>query len=96
MTCNVIIAIGKFDKAIDKTKYVWYNGKVIGVWLSPVECLVRDQEAAGSNPVTPMIKTLVIFSDSESFLFFQYRLHRNLSVIKWNDGLSGFFIFALI
>ncbi len=27
---------------------------VIGVWLSPVECLVRDQEAAGSNPVTPM------------------------------------------
>ena len=26
----------------------------IGVWLSLVECLVRDQEAAGSNPVTPM------------------------------------------
>ena len=24
------------------------------MWLSPVECLVRDQEAAGSNPVTPM------------------------------------------
>ena len=29
---------------------------VIGVWLSPVECLVRDQEAAGSNPVTPIMK----------------------------------------
>ena len=28
----------------------------IGVWLSMVECLVRDQEAAGSNPVTPMRK----------------------------------------
>ena len=26
----------------------------VGVWLSLVECLVRDQEAAGSNPVTPM------------------------------------------
>ena len=26
------------------------------MWLSPVECLVRDQEAAGSNPVTPITK----------------------------------------
>ena len=24
-----------------------------GVWLSLVECLVRDQEAGGSNPLTP-------------------------------------------
>ena len=28
----------------------------IGVWLSLVERLVRDQEAAGSNPVTPTTK----------------------------------------
>ena len=28
-----------------------------GVWLSLVECLVRDQEAAGSNPVTPTKKS---------------------------------------
>ena len=28
----------------------------IGVWLSSVERLVRDQEAAGSNPVTPIQK----------------------------------------
>ena len=27
-----------------------------GVWLSLVECLVRDQEAGGSNPLTPTIK----------------------------------------
>ena len=27
--------------------------QIIGVWLSSVERLVRDQEAAGSNPVTP-------------------------------------------
>ena len=26
---------------------------VFGVWLSLVECLVRDQEAGGSNPLTP-------------------------------------------
>ena len=26
---------------------------VFGVWLSLVECLVRVQEAAGSNPATP-------------------------------------------
>ena len=25
-----------------------------GVWLSLVECLVWDQEVAGSNPVTPI------------------------------------------
>ena len=25
----------------------------IGMWLSLVECLVRDEEAAGSNPVIP-------------------------------------------
>ncbi len=42
----------KFD--IDKLSLPWYNVTVIGVWLSPVECLVRDQEAAGSNPVTPI------------------------------------------
>ena len=27
----------------------------IGVWLSLVERLVRDQEAGGSNPLTPTI-----------------------------------------
>lgn len=27
-----------------------------GVWLSLVERIVRDDEAAGSNPVTPMKK----------------------------------------
>ena len=30
-----------------------------GVWLSLVERLVRDQEAAGSNPVTPTKKKTV-------------------------------------
>ena len=29
---------------------------LFGVWLSLVECLVRDQEAAGSNPATPTRK----------------------------------------
>ena len=31
------------------------------MWLSLVECLVRDQEAGGSNPLTPTIlETAVI------------------------------------
>ncbi len=30
--------------------------KTFGVWLSLVERCVRDAEAAGSNPVTPIIK----------------------------------------
>ena len=30
--------------------------KKFGVWLSLVERLVRDQEAAGSSPVTPTIE----------------------------------------
>lgn len=31
----------------------------IGVWLSLVERVVRDYEAAGSNPVTPTYKKLM-------------------------------------
>ena len=39
----------------------------VGVWLSLVERFVRDEEVAGSNPVTPtMIKISVPFS---SFFF---------------------------
>ena len=52
---------GKFAvKYIDKIGLVWYNIQsteiCYGVWLSSVERLVRDQEAAGSNPVTPTKK----------------------------------------
>lgn len=39
----------------------------VGVWLSLVERFVRDEEVAGSNPVTPtMVKISVPFS---SFFF---------------------------
>ena len=34
--------------------------KNFGVWLSLVERLVRDQEAAGSSPVTPTTKLMVL------------------------------------
>ena len=49
------------------------------MWLSPVECLVRDQEAAGSNPVTPMTvaipkKSCDIFRKA-FFVFVLIKLH---------------------
>ena len=46
----------KFTGSLDKHAGLCYTVMAIGVWLSPVECLVRDQEAAGSNPVTPTIR----------------------------------------
>ena len=36
----------------------------IGVWLSLVERYVRDVEAAGSNPVTPINKKPVLWAFS--------------------------------
>ena len=60
-----------------------YTDMAIGVWLSPVECLVRDQEAAGSNPVTPMLRKplkslrfqgLSLFSASETCAVFPHEL----------------------
>ena len=36
-----------------------------GVWLSLVERYVRDVEAAGSNPVTPMIQPSVALVDAK-------------------------------
>ena len=46
------------SNAIDNPTSLWYNIQAIGVWLSPVECLVRDQEAGGSNPLTPTIPSV--------------------------------------
>ncbi len=39
------------------TKRPWAQNLIIGVWHSLVVRLVRDQEAVGSNPVTPTKKT---------------------------------------
>ena len=41
----------------------------IGVWLSLVERLVRDQEAGGSNPLTPTKKKRQFSARRLSFLF---------------------------
>ena len=40
------------------------------MWLSLVERLVRDQEAAGSNPVTPTIELAEMLKENEHFGFF--------------------------
>ena len=36
-----------------------YASGYVGVWRSLVACFVRDEEVAGSNPVTPTTKRLV-------------------------------------
>lgn len=45
----------------------------VGVWLSLVECLVRDQEAGGSNPLTPTTKKSIHVSREYSFLYLNMR-----------------------
>lgn len=42
-----------------------------GVWLSLVERYVRDVEAAGSNPVTPICKKPY----SQGFFYFRDKFH---------------------
>ena len=63
-----------------KAKYV------IGVWLSLVECLVRDQEAVGSNPVARTINEVSALADA-SFLFCVMRTHGLFYPIK--QAVSG-------
>ena len=55
------------------------NKIFIGVWLSLVECLVRDQEAGGSNPLTPTSKTKAL-----AFVFCCKRIWTRAEV---NDSL---------
>ena len=47
---------------VDKSGSFDYNTKAIGVWLSLVERLVRDQEAGGSSPLTPTSRSKVRFA----------------------------------
>jgi hypothetical protein len=45
-----------------KGRSAWHAGKFqFGLWLSLVERLVRDQEAVGSNPTSPMMNYYVLF-----------------------------------
>lgn len=60
-------------RLVDKKIRRYYNIEVvnliyfyIGMWLSLVERLVRDEEAAGSNPVIPILQS----RSFERFLFF--------------------------
>lgn len=59
---------------VDKSGSFDYNTKAIGVWLSLVERLVRDQEAGGSSPLTPTMRSVLIgfdnpVMDTPHFLF---------------------------
>ena len=51
------------------------EGSILGVWHSLVVRLVRDQEAAGSNPVTPTnvysIQRSVLFKQIKGLIFWK-------------------------
>ena len=64
-----------FAKSLDKREKMCYNRVCVGVWLSLVECLVRDQEAAGSSPVTP---TKIGKAKPCRFTFSLFTLHSSL------------------
>ena len=54
-------ATRRFGPLTNRTGYQNNQQRIIGVWHSLVVRLVRDQEAAGSNPVTPTkVETLQI------------------------------------
>ena len=67
----------KFQKSVDRKRFLRYTDKAVTendrvtayfeVWLSLVERFVRDEEAAGSNPVTSTTKTLKTTWFSEFF-----------------------------
>ena len=63
---QVDIAIWKFPLAdkflklfLDINNVLLYNLMVVGMWLSLVECCVRDAEVASSNLVIPTTKNAV-------------------------------------
>jgi hypothetical protein len=49
--------------------FIFFSPLKVGVWLSLVERFVRDEEVAGSNPVTPTILSCGELIASSSFLF---------------------------
>ena len=51
------------------------NGSYNGVWLSLVERYVRDVEAAGSNPVTPIKNISSFFINYEGAVFINEIIH---------------------
>ena len=51
-TVQVIVYQKIVKKVLDKQVLLLYNIVCFEVWLSLVERFVRDEEAAGSNPVT--------------------------------------------
>ena len=69
-----------------KAKYI------IGVWLSLVECLVRDQEAGGSNPLTPTSQEprhafarsrfLLLYSITHASMLVRYEHSHHLKIIR--------------
>ena len=66
----------KSQKRLDFVIQIGYNSIALGVWLSLVERLVRDQEAGSSNLLTPTIKRRAFRCSS---LFFALKIGRKRS-----------------
>ena len=62
---------------LEVAEVLWYDsscassGTKSGVWLSLVERIVRDDEVAGSNPVTPITLSLKTLFMPGSQTFFE-------------------------
>ena len=74
---QVDIAILKFPLTykflklfLDINKVLLYNLMVIGMWLSLVECCVRDAEVASSNLVIPTTKTPYFYGVFIFYIFY--------------------------
>ena len=85
----------KSPEALDIRRRMCYTTMAIGVWLSPVECLVRDQEAAGSNPVTPMRKTAKSLRFGGLLIFAFSGLTTGSTINRQDFGIR-FFWFVLL
>ena len=65
----------KAAETLDNSQIIHYNIQAIGVWRSLVSRMVRVHEAAGSNPATPTMQSVLMGSEillRTLFFYFQF------------------------
>src|SRR5213595_3791108 len=61
-----------------------------GLWLSLVERLVRDEEAVGSNPTSPIKRTWLRHERNRPHYHCVYRIHSRIFSRRDSDPLAPF------